>query len=65
MRRMGIDKESTGIPETNVSHKTTQVNMSLVIGVLLFFVIAIAIGVWASHRNGASSTPPAGPTTNR
>jgi hypothetical protein len=39
---MAIDKESSGFPEIDVHHKTTKVNLSIVGGVMLFFVIVFA-----------------------
>jgi hypothetical protein len=42
---MSIEKESSGLPEVNVHKRTTKVNISIVLGVALFFV-AMAGVVW-------------------
>jgi hypothetical protein len=49
---MSIEKESSGLPEVNVHKRTTKVNLSLIAGVLLFFVITAAVvgWLWASNR---------------
>ena len=49
---MSIDKESSGLPEVNVHKRTTKVNLSIVAGVVLFFIVMGAVAVWfaASHR---------------
>ncbi|MES2695703.1 MAG: hypothetical protein V4773_19675 [Verrucomicrobiota bacterium] len=49
---MSIEKESSGLPEVNVHKRTTKVNLSIIGGVLLFFVIMAAVVIWlvASHR---------------
>lgn len=48
---MSIDKESSGIPEVNVHKRTTKVNLSIVVGVVLFFVVMGAVVVWMSVSN--------------
>lgn len=49
---MSIEKNSSGVPEVNVHKETTKVNLSIIGGVLLFFVITVAVVVWlwASNR---------------
>jgi hypothetical protein len=49
---MSIEKESSGLPEVNVHKKTTKVNLSIIAGVGLFFLImgAVVVWLWASHR---------------
>jgi uncharacterized membrane protein len=49
---MAIDKESTGVPEMNVHKRTTKVNLSMVIGVLIFFAVTFSVvwWYWASDR---------------
>lgn len=42
---MSIEKESSGFPEMNVHKPTTQVNISIVVGVAFFFA-AMAGVVW-------------------
>ncbi|HTO02506.1 MAG TPA: hypothetical protein VL069_02340 [Opitutus sp.] len=36
---MAIDKESDGVPEVDFSRRTTRVNVWMIVGVSLFFVI--------------------------
>ncbi|MEO6005316.1 MAG: hypothetical protein ABIZ04_07775 [Opitutus sp.] len=36
---MGIDKDSDGVPEVDLSRRTTKVNLSMIVGVALFFVV--------------------------
>ena len=43
---MSIEKESSGLPEVDVKRRTTKVNLSIVIGVLLFFVTMGAVVWW-------------------
>ncbi len=43
---MSIDKESNGLPEMDVRRRHTKVNLGLVGGVLLFFVVAGAVTLW-------------------
>ena len=33
---MSIDKDSTGLPEVNLHHADTKINLGIVIGVLVF-----------------------------
>lgn len=49
---MSIEKNSSGLPEVNIHKRTTKVNLSVIGGVLLFFVItaAVVVWLWASHR---------------
>ena len=37
--RMAIDKESDGVPEVDLSRRTTKVNLWMIVAVGLFFVI--------------------------
>lgn len=43
---MSIDKSSSGLPEMNVHRKTTKVNLSMVVGVVIFFVVTFSIVWW-------------------
>lgn len=43
---MSIDKESTGIPEVNVHKRTTKVNLSIVVGVVVFLLAMGAVVAW-------------------
>ncbi len=49
---MSIEKNSSGIPEVNVHKRTTKVNLSIIAGIGLFFIItaAVVVWLWASHR---------------
>lgn len=49
---MSIEKNSSGIPEMNVHKRTTKVNLSIIAGIGLFFLItaAVVVWLWASHR---------------
>lgn len=48
---MSIDKESSGVPEVNVHKRTTKVNLSIVVGVILFLVIMGAVVAWLAASN--------------
>ena len=58
---MSIDKNSTGFPEVNLQRKTTQVNMWMIVGVVLFLVGGAAVTYWTSQHTPATeartSTP--------
>ena len=56
---MSIDKESNGLPQVNVHRRTTKVNLAIVVGVLVFFVLMIAVAFWASRREPAVTSDPA------
>jgi hypothetical protein len=43
---MSIEKESTGLPEVNVHKRTTKVNLSIIVGVVIFFVTMGAVVWW-------------------
>jgi hypothetical protein len=49
---MSIEKNSTGLPEVNVQRRTTKVNFSVIIGVLIFLgaMSAVAGWLWMTHR---------------
>ena len=49
---MSIDKGSNGMPEIDVHKRTTKVNLSIVIGIALFFatMAIVIVWLWASHR---------------
>lgn len=51
-RGMSIEKDSTGLPEVNVRRRTTKVNLSLVLGVLIFFAVmaGLVAYLWNTHR---------------
>lgn len=43
---MSIDKEGSGVPEVNVHRRTTKVNFTIVVGVLIFFVAMAGVAAW-------------------
>jgi len=43
---MSIEQESTGIPEVDVSKRTTKVNLGIIIGVLVFLAISVGVVLW-------------------
>jgi len=45
---MSIDKESNGLPQVDVHRRTTKVNLSIVVAVVVFIVVAIGVAYWAS-----------------
>ena len=49
---MSIDKQSSGLPGMNVHKRTTKVNLSIVIGVALFFAVTFSVvwWLWSSNR---------------
>jgi hypothetical protein len=49
---MSIEKESNGLPEIEVKRRTTRVNLSMVVGILIFFAVAVAVAFWAANRFG-------------
>jgi hypothetical protein len=49
-RPMSIDKDSTGRPEVDISRRTTKVNLSIVIGVGLFFALTFGLVWWFARR---------------
>ena len=53
---MSIDKNSNGLPGVNLQHKSTQVNLWMIVGVVLFLLGATAVAYWTSWRS--ASTPP-------
>lgn len=49
---MSIDKTSSGMPEVNVHKRTTKVNLSVIIAVLLFLATMSAVAFWFWKQNG-------------
>jgi hypothetical protein len=43
---MSIEKESSGLPEMDVHKRTTKVNLSIVIGLLIFFAAMFGLVAW-------------------
>lgn len=48
---MSIEKESSGMPEVNVSKRTTKVNLGVIIGVLLFLGLMAGVVIWLSSND--------------
>lgn len=62
---MSIQKESDGFPEVNPRRRTTKVNFSIIIAVLIFFAVTIGVAVWVANQADAPNGTPPGPTVNR
>jgi len=43
---MSIEQGSSGVPEINVQRKSTKVNLSIVVGLVLFFLVTFAVVWW-------------------
>lgn len=43
---MSLEKNSTGMPEVNVHKRTTKVNLSIIVGVGIFFAGMAALVLW-------------------
>lgn len=43
---MSIEKESSGLPQVDMSKRTTKVNLSIVIGLAVFFAAMLAVVAW-------------------
>ena len=54
---MGFDADSAGQPIVNVHKKTTQVNLWMVVGVVVFFLISAGVVVWLSQRHTTDERP--------
>jgi hypothetical protein len=54
---MSIDKNSTGFPEVNLHKKTTQVNVGMTLGIVLFLLGTAAVAFWTSLQAKAPSGP--------
>jgi hypothetical protein len=51
LQGMSIDKDSDGVPEVDLSKRTTKVNLSVIVAVVVFFVIGgIAMWWWVTQR---------------
>lgn len=48
---MGFDPQNAGEPIVNVHKRTTKVNLSVVVAVILFIVLGAAAMVWVSGRS--------------
>ena len=47
---MGFEPQTAGQPLVNVRKRTTKVNFSMILGVLVFLVIGISVILWAVRR---------------
>jgi len=47
---MGFEPQTAGQPLVNVRKRTTKVNFSMILGVLVFLVIGISVILWAARR---------------
>ena len=47
---MSIDKESSGVPEVNFGKKTTKVNVWMVGGILVFFLLMGGLLIYFANR---------------
>jgi hypothetical protein len=54
---MGFDPNSAGKPLVNVHKKTTQVNLWMVVGVVVFFIVGTAVLFWLSGSHGPDAHP--------
>lgn len=47
---MSIDKESDGVPEVDVTRRTTKVNLSMIVGVGAFMAFGVMLMWWWFSR---------------
>ena len=43
---MSIEKESSGLPQVDVHKRTTKVNLSIIVGLLIFFAAMFGVVAW-------------------
>ena len=55
---MGFDQNSAGQPLVNVHKKTTQVNLWMVAGVVMFFLVCATVLFSLSRRHGPDDPKP-------
>ncbi len=55
---MAFDQNQPAGPIVHLEKKTTKVNVAVVIGVLAFFVAALAIALWVWDRYGRNNSEP-------
>jgi uncharacterized membrane protein YqjE len=57
---MGFEPQTAGKPLVNVHKRTTKVNISMAIGVAVFFILGIIAVIWATQRekSGEPMPPP-------
>lgn len=46
---MAIDRQSNGIPEVDLHRRTTKVNLVMIVGVGLFYLLTFGLLWWFSH----------------
>lgn len=47
---MGFEPQTAGQPIVDVHKRTTKVNLSMAVGVVIFLMIGICVVVWAAKR---------------
>jgi hypothetical protein len=52
LQDMSIDKESDGVPEVDLSKRTTKVNLSVIVAVGLFLGFGALMMWWLAQRGG-------------
>ena len=50
---MSIDKDSNGVPEVDLSKRTTKVNLSVIVAVVVFLAIGAAAMAWWLRNHGS------------
>ncbi len=55
---MGFEPQTSGQPLVNVHKRTTKVNISMAIGVAIFFVLGVIAVIWATQRDKSGETVP-------
>lgn len=45
---MSLDKESNGLPQVDMRRRTTKVNLTVVIGVVVFIAAMLGVAWWVA-----------------
>ena len=53
---MAIDKESTGMPEVDLTRRTTKVNLSMIVAIGVFYAIAFGVLLFLAARHPAANS---------
>lgn len=61
---MAIDKESSGRPEVDLGRRTTKVNLAIIVGALVFFIITFAVVIFFARNSDRTKNAPNPPTHN-
>ncbi len=61
---MGFDPQTSNQPLVNVRKRTTKVNLFMAGAVGVFFLVGVAVILWATHR-AKNDTPPPPPVEMR